>query len=119
MLIRLPPPPLRYIRYGDDWLCFAKSEADILSIQKEATQFLADNLKLTVHQKLNKVSPVYRGVTFLGVDVWPSGLRITSQTQARIWHKINSKNHASYEALVRHFGNEKAIKKFYWQNMDI
>jgi hypothetical protein len=110
---------MRYIRYGDDWLCFAKSEADILHIQKEATQFLADNLQLTVHPKLNKISPVYKGVTFLGEDVWPSGLRITSQTQTRIQFKINAKNHASYEALVRHFGNDKAIKNFYWQTMDI
>ena len=111
--------PVAYLRYGDDWLCFANSKDEVEAIRQKAIIFLAETLKLKVNPKLNHVQPAYKGVTFLGVDIWSNGLRITSQTQARIRLKINNRNYASYEALVRQFSNEHGIKKFYWQTLDI
>jgi RNA-directed DNA polymerase len=111
--------PEAYLRYGDDWLCFAKTKAELELIQEQALAFLSQELKLTVNPKLNHISPVHRGVTYLGIDLWPSGHRITAQTRTRMRHKINTKNYVSYESLTRQFTNKRGVKRFYWQTLDI
>jgi hypothetical protein len=111
--------PLAYLRYGDDWLCFARTEQELRIIQRQATQFLRDVLMLTLSPKLNMVQPVYRGVTFLGVDMWSNGRRITCETRRRIEQKLSPVNYPSYDALVRAFSNDDTIKKFYWDSTEV
>jgi retron-type reverse transcriptase len=110
--------PSAYLRYGDDWLCFADNLASLEKIQSEAIHFLEHSLGLTISAKLNKIVPTYRGVTYLGVDLWPGNKRLTSKTLHRIDRKLNEENFASYEALLSHFTNSKTIKYFYWGNVE-
>jgi len=111
--------PLAYLRYGDDWLCFAKTEPELRVIQRQATMFLTDVLKLTLSPKLNMVQPVYKGITFLGVDMWPNGKRITGETRRRVEQKLSPINYPSYDALIRAFSNDHTVKKFYWDTTDL
>jgi hypothetical protein len=74
---------------------------------------------LTLSPKLNMVQPVYRGVTFLGVDMWSNGRRITCETRRRIEQKLSPVNYPSYDALVRAFSNDDTIKKFYWDSTEV
>jgi len=111
--------PLAYMRYGDDWLCFAKTKSEIEAIRKHAIEFLSKELSLSISQKVDRVQPTYRGFTYLGIDHWPTGIRITSPTYSRVFHKLAPENYSSYEALVRQFSNEHNIKKFYWQSLDV
>lgn len=111
--------PEAYLRYGDDWLCFTTNQTALINIRQRAIAFLADTLKLTISQKLDSVNPVYSGVTYLGIDLWPSGHRITKATQARVSSKIKPDNFASYDALIQQFSSERSIKRFYWETLDI
>lgn len=111
--------PLAYLRYGDDWLCFVQTKAELEFIQGKSTKFLADTLKLEISHKINKIQPAYRGFTFLGVDHWTNGMRLTLLTRNRVFQKLEPANFSSYEALVRQFSNERNIKKFYWQSLDL
>ncbi len=111
--------PLAYMRYGDDWLCFAKTRSDVELIRSCAIEFLSKELSLSISQKVDRIQPAYKGFTFLGIDHWPTGIRITSPTYARLLYKLASENYSGYEALVRQFSNEHNIKKFYWQSLDV
>jgi retron-type reverse transcriptase len=110
--------PNAYLRYGDDWLCFADNEAELYSVQQRAIHFLANELNLMISPRLNHVTPVYKGVTYLGIDLWPTGKRITKATRIRMERKLNCQNFASYEALERAFSTDRTIKRFYWRNVD-
>lgn len=111
--------PSAYLRYGDDWLCFAADRATLEIIRQQAAQFLVNVLNLNLSQKLDLLLPVRKGVTYLGIDLWSNGYRITKPTQARVRLKINPSNFSSYEALVQQFSNEHGLKRFYWDTLDI
>ena len=111
--------PLAYLRYGDDWLCFVKTKTELELTHDIAIKFLADTLKLNISQKVNKIQPAYRGFTFLGVDHWPDGMRLTLPTHLRLFQKIQPDNYSSYEALARQFSNPHNVKKFYWRTLDV
>jgi hypothetical protein len=111
--------PLGYLRYGDDWLCFAQTEAEMRSIQARATSYLVGELGLTLSKKLNIVRPVYKGISFLGVDLWSNGVRITRDTRKRVRMNISPSGYPSYEALIRAFSNDTTLKRFYWDTIDL
>ena len=110
--------PLGYLRYGDDWLCFGRSRAELELIRRGAAVFLSEKLGLRLSPKVDIIQPVHRGVTFLGIDSWPNGQRITPQTGNRIVQKLTPANYSSYEALVRQFSNKRSLKNFYWRTLD-
>lgn len=111
--------PLGYLRYGDDWLCFASSKHEIEQIRTAAINFITMELKLEISKKLNVVTPVRKGVTYLGVDLWPSGTRIMKATQSRVLMRLTAANYSSYEAHIRKFSNIRTVKRFYWRTLDI
>ncbi len=111
--------PAAYLRYGDDWLCFASNESELLDIREKAILFLSRELKLQISQKIDVVQPVRKGVTYLGIDFWPQGKRITFATQARLYRKVKSDNYASYDALIKQFSSQRTIKRFHWRTVEI
>jgi RNA-directed DNA polymerase len=111
--------PNAYLRYGDDWLCFSDDLEKLKVIHSKATRFVNDVIRLSLSPKLNKLSPVYNGTTYLGMDLWPTGKRITKGTSGRVKDKITLENYASYEALIEQFSSKRAIKRFYWQTIDL
>lgn len=111
--------PSAYLRYDDDWLCFSPNRNELETIRRDAIAFLSETLKLKVSQKLDMLRPVRNGVTYLGVDLWPNGHRITKATQARVRHKVKPGNFSSCDAFIRQFSSERSIKRFYWDTLDI
>ncbi len=111
--------PYAYLRYGDDWLCFTDTKKEATRIQTRATDFLTNTLKLSISSNLNFISPVYRGTTYLGIDLWPDGKRITRTTLTRAYGKLRPINQASYESLIKQFSNRRALKRFHWRTLDL
>lgn len=69
--------PNAYLRYGDDWLCFANTEADLNKIRDQALHFLSATLQLNVSKKIDSIKPVYKG--FSGshrLDYWCNRVRM-------------------------------------------
>lgn len=111
--------PGAYVRYGDDWLCMSDSEEALREIRLKARIFLSDVLKLELSSKLDIITPTRRGVTYLGIDMWPTGKRISKATRRRLQQNLKADNFTSYEALVRHFSPDRTLKNFYWQTLDL
>ena len=106
--------PYAYLRYGDDWLCFAKNETDLDRIRSQAEAFLSNELKLRLHKNINVITPVRRGVSYLGVDLWPSGRRVDKDAMTKMKKNLSLRNVSSYKSLMSKHGTAKKISRFEW-----
>jgi hypothetical protein len=106
--------PYAYLRYGDDWLCFAKNRQELEYIRLQAVEFLATELRLTVHKDIDIITPVKRGVSYLGIDMWPTGRRLDSDAQNKVKQNLNVRNVSSYKSLISHHQPNRYIKRLEW-----
>ncbi|PIR18753.1 MAG: RNA-dependent DNA polymerase [Elusimicrobia bacterium CG11_big_fil_rev_8_21_14_0_20_64_6] len=65
-----------YLRYMDDMLLFASGKAELWETLARIEAFLAERLRLRVHPKKRTVSPVRRGVDWVGYRVFPDRVRL-------------------------------------------
>lgn len=111
--------PYAYLRYGDDWLCFAASNAELVSIQAGAEDFLYRDLGLNLHKDINIIAPVRKGVSYLGIDLWPNGRRIDKDARHKMNKNLNARNVASYKSLISKHQSVKHVTRFEWRVADI
>jgi hypothetical protein len=110
--------PLDYMRYGDDWLLFGQNDQETQKMRELTVKFLSEELKLRISPKLDYVQPTYRGLTYLGVDIWPRGLRLTKSTKDRMLRRLSVENYSSYDSLVKKFSSSKYVKRFIWSTIN-
>ena len=106
--------PYAYLRYGDDWLCFAKNKAELEEIRSKAVAYLANELMLDVHKNVNYIKSVKRGVSYLGVDLWSFGRRLDKDAQNKINTNLSLRNVSSYKSLVNHHKPQRYSKRLEW-----
>ncbi|HSW37023.1 MAG TPA: hypothetical protein VLG37_01485 [Candidatus Saccharimonadales bacterium] len=106
--------PLAYLRYGDDWLCFVSDRSTAFQSRGKALQKLA-GLSLDINPKVDHVAPTWKGIAYLGVDMWPNGRRLQLIVQERVNQRIDSHNVASYRALVATHQKPKRLKELNWR----
>lgn len=107
--------PYAYLRYGDDWLCFVGARVQLEDIRAQTRQFLADELALYINPKVDIMRPVHKGISYLGVDLWPGGRRLDRTATAKIAANLHSRNMASYKSLLTHHQSLKCIKRLEWR----
>lgn len=107
--------PIAYLRYGDDFLVFDMDLKNLQRMQKEATAFISNELKLTMHAKNNLIVKARDGLKFLGVELWSSGRRLSKRNQSRIDARLNLRNTPSYHGVVAKHGGPKLRKRLAWQ----
>ncbi|HEY1645577.1 MAG TPA: hypothetical protein VGF75_04320, partial [Candidatus Saccharimonadales bacterium] len=91
-----------YVRYGDDFVLWCKNEALAYEAQTIVTQFLADELRLSINPMHDRIQPSRNKLAYLGVELWPSGRRLSPKTLRRIDAKLDRINSSSYYALIKH-----------------
>ncbi len=108
--------PLGYVRYGDDFVLFVNSEAEVRHTQAVATEWLAGTLKLQIHQRNNVALPTKAGLHFLGHQLYPDSPLTVDQTMLRkIERDIGYRNFASYRAMAL---PRRYAKRLPWRIMD-
>lgn len=111
--------PYAYLRYGDDWLCFAASRAELARIQAEAKDFLLQDLGLNLHKDINLIVPVGKGVNYLGVDLWSNGRRIDREARRKMNKSLSVRNVASYKSLTSKHQSAKHVTRFEWRVAEV
>ena len=61
---------LRFVRYADDMMIFAKSERSAQRIMESITNFIEKKLKLRVNREKTVVRKITNNVRFLGYSFW-------------------------------------------------
>jgi len=105
--------PLAYMRYGDDWLCFMSSKSSTLQLRHSAIQKL-DQLSLSINPKIDRIEQSRKGVSYLGVDIWPNGRRLQSSVRKRIIGRLDKHNVSNYKALLLAHEQSKWLKHIDW-----
>lgn len=82
------------------------------------TDFLKNELQLTLHSKNNLIVKAAHGLKFLGVNLWPNGRRLTNRNRKRVFQKVNLRNLSSYHGLVSQHENRKLRKKLNWHSLN-
>jgi len=71
----------RYLRYVDDFCCFADDKAELRAIRAEIADFLL-GIRLRLNERKSRIRRIKEGVEFLGFVAFPEQLRL-NQTAAR------------------------------------
>lgn len=72
-----------YLRYMDDILCFGVEKAELWDALFVLRDVLESELRLHLKRSVTRLCPTTEGVHFLGVQVFPTGLRWTSSRKHR------------------------------------
>jgi len=111
--------PLAYVRYGDDFIIWCTDEYTALCAQAVIKQFLCDELGLSINLKHDLVQPTRNKLSYLGVDIWPSGRRLSPKVMNRIDKKLDAINSASYYSLIKHHLPDRYRRRFQYKILDI
>ncbi len=106
--------PLRYLRYGDDFLLFVSGKAEAQHARRAVTAFLHDELRLHVHPRNDVIVAARRGLHFCGYDLFPTGRRLRPATAARWQARLRPGNIGSYHGLVRSERRVRGLRHFHW-----
>lgn len=89
-----------YVRYMDDFICFADDKRELLTVLENIRIFLAKKLKLILKEKVTKVAPVHDGIPFLGFRVFPNLIRIQRPNLIRLRRKIKKREREFEKGLI-------------------
>lgn len=110
--------PIAYVRYGDDFLCFGRSKKELDKIRAATGVFLQAELNLRINPKVDKLQPAYKGIDYLGVNIWPDGRRLQLKVRWRMNQRLNRVSMASYRALVKAHERPKYLKNLDWRLLE-
>lgn len=104
-----------YIRYADDFVIFHLQKNYLENLLPKISQYLENQLKLSLHQKKVFIKSVSSGVDFLGWVNFPNHRVLRTSTKKRLFKKLKQ-NHsratiASYRGLLKHGNTYKLLLK--------
>lgn len=111
--------PKAYIRYGDDFVFFARTRIEANNLRNRSRMFLRDALKLSMHRKNDIIVKARHGIHFLGVDIFPFGRRLRERMLRKIFRTLCPRNIGSYATLIRVHGKPKQMKELAWRGLEI
>jgi len=91
--------PLGYVRYGDDAILFVRTRHEARQFRKAATDFLREELRLTVNPKNDVIFRTDQPLHFLGHVITDKYVVVDKHTTRTVMEKINLRNVASYKSL--------------------
>lgn len=80
----------RIVRYADDILIFKASERGAENALRTAANYLENTLKLTVNRKKTHLTALWRGVKYLGVEIFTRYTRIKPENLRRFKAKVKA-----------------------------
>jgi hypothetical protein len=80
-----------YVRYMDDFICFADSKKELWDLLLKIDNFVKQDLKIELKEKVTQIAPVYEGIPFLGFRIFPQLIRLKSENLSRMRTKIRKK----------------------------
>ena len=106
--------PDNYVRYGDDFIMFARDNKQLETMRFEAISFLKNVLGLTIHARMDILLPARHGIHFLGMNLGFFVQHISHRTTKRIEKRLSVKNYSSYYGFIKQL-EPGQLKNFYWR----
>ncbi|OGL30266.1 hypothetical protein A3D14_00210 [Candidatus Saccharibacteria bacterium RIFCSPHIGHO2_02_FULL_47_12] len=108
--------PLGYLRYGDDFVLFMRTQKEANEAQDVATAWLLEMLRLRVHPRNNVVIRANQGLHFLGHSIYSFlSLSVDKVMGRKVKQGLNMRNAASYKAMNL---PRRVSKQLPWELLD-
>lgn len=91
-----------YVRYCDDFVILSTRRQHLLELIPVLREFLAHELKLTLHPHKISLRSWTQGIDFVGYELKPRCTVLRTKTKRRMLRRVNSKNVSSYRGLCSH-----------------
>lgn len=91
-----------YLRYCDDFVILDSDPERLKILIQPIGDFLAKDLKLSLHQDKIIIRKLRQGIDFLGYVVLPHYRVLRTRTKRRMLRRVNGNNVASYQGLLKH-----------------
>ena len=95
-----------YIRYVDDFVILHNSDKQLKRWKKKIDIFLKKELKINLHKDKSKITPLHKGIQFLGFRIFYHHKLLRKSNiynmkkKLRIWQENHKKGLISYEKLI-------------------
>ncbi len=100
-----------YLRYCDDFVILNENANQSLKMIDNISNFLVNNLTLSLHPNKIIIRKYRQGIDFLGYVVRPHCVTLRTKTKKRIFKKVNKINLQSYLGVLKHCEGWKIEKK--------
>jgi RNA-directed DNA polymerase len=109
-----------YIRYADDFVILHKDKQYLVNHIPKLSEFLENELKLSLHQNKLYVKTLSSGVDFLGWVNFPHHRILRTATKRRVFRKLKQKQKReimdSYIGLLKFGSTHKLMNHFLYKN---
>lgn len=89
-----------YVRYMDDFLCFADSKEELQCVLSEVREFLDERLCLRLKDRKCYIAPVTQGIPFLGMRLYPGTIRLSRPALVRCNRKLKHREKAFVQGRI-------------------
>jgi len=93
-----------YLRYMDDFVVFSNNKAELKTVLKKAELFLHERLHLRLKQRACRINTRLHGLSFLGVRIFPSLIRVRRENLGRTLAKIK---HRQWQLALGYIDEEE------------
>ncbi len=83
-----------YVRYVDDMVLFSNSKAQLWRWRETVERYLAQHLRLRIHEGAAQPVPACKGLPWLGFVVRPQGLRVKSRKVVQATRRLRAQRRA-------------------------
>jgi RNA-directed DNA polymerase len=89
-----------YLRYCDDFIMVAHEKSQLTALIEPISDFLAQQLRLTLHPKKIIVSNMHQGIDFLGYVLFLNHRLLRTSTRRRMQRRLKTKYEAYWQRQV-------------------
>ena len=100
-----------YGRYVDDMIIVSSNQKHLLAAVKKISDYLSDNLSLTLHPKKVYMQHASKGVSFLGVYIKPYRVLVGKRVKQNVMREVNQA--LKQRSRIGENNHARAIDEFY------
>lgn len=89
-----------YVRYMDDFICFAHTKEELHETLFQIREFLEHKLRLQLKEKVVRIAPVTEGVPFLGFRIFRETIRLQRANLVRVRRKIRERENQYQRGII-------------------
>lgn len=108
-----------YLRYGDDFIILSPDLDQLRGFRTSVMAYLSDSLKLSINTQADIITKAKEGIHFLGVEIYPSGRRLSRRNWQKIITRLSLANYSSYSGLVKQNCSDNKKQIVNWLVLDL
>ena len=110
-----------YLRYMDDFCIFSNRKEELKALEEPITDFLEEQLRLSLKDKARMLNTSLHGLSFLGTRVFPNTIRIKRENFQASYKKLRLREYQYKKGLIsyeRYHAAGQSLLAYlrYWQD---